>query len=173
MINLEIKVATPNIEEIKNKAIEINALNKGILIQIDTYFLVGKKRLKLREQKDRSYFVYYLRDNKEGSKKSKYYILNIPKYLVTFFKKFLTIILGVKVIINKKRELFIYKNTRIHFDTVKNLGNYIELETVFTKTQKEEDLKKEHEFVTQSLGLNILEKISDSYSDLIIHKNQK
>lgn len=171
MTNLEIKVVAPNLEEIKDKAIKINAENRTTLHQLDTYFLVDKKRLKLREEKHTSYLVYYIRSNKEGSKLSTYHIITIPKNLVSFVKKLLSFIFGIKVVIYKKRELFIYKNTRIHFDDVKNLGTYVELETVFNNNQKEEVLVTEHNFVINSLGLNTLEKIPNSYSDLIINKS--
>ncbi len=170
MINLEIKVVASNIEEIKNKAIKIGVSNNGVLQQTDTYLLVGKKRLKLREETDRNHLVFYVRENTNDSKFSKYYIVNIPKYLSPIIKKILSAIFGVKVIVNKKRELLIYKNTRIHLDTVENLGTYIELETVFNNNQKEIDLTGEHNFVISSLGLNNLEKISSSYSDLLLSK---
>ncbi len=170
MINLEIKVVAPNLEEIKAKVVKIDAKNIATLSQIDTYFLVGKRRLKLREQENRNYFVYYLRSNKENSKFSKYYSLDVPKILVRCIKNVLSVILGVKIIVNKKRELFIYKNTRIHFDYVENLGSYVELETVFNTNQKERDLIVEHDFVLKSLGLDTLEKIPNSYSDLMINK---
>jgi predicted adenylyl cyclase CyaB len=170
MINLEIKVAAPNLEEVKDKAVKIDAKNKATLSQIDTYFLVGNKRLKLREEKGANYLVYYVRDNKENSKLSKYKIINIHKNLVWWVKKLLSLIFGIKIIVNKKRVLFMYKNTRIHFDDVKNLGTYIELETVFNTKQNEDDLVAEHNFVIKTLGLDTLEKIPNSYSDLLMRK---
>lgn len=170
MINLEIKVATANLEEIKERAVKIDAKNIATLSQIDTYFLVGNKRLKLREEKGANYLVYYVRSNKKDSKLSKYKIINIPKNLVWWVKKLLSFIFGIKIIVNKKRDLLIYKNTRIHFDDVKNLGTYIELETVFNSNQKENELVNEHNFVIKSLGLDMLEKIPSSYSDLMINK---
>ena len=171
MTNLEIKVVAQNLEEIKEKAIiKIDAKNIATLFQIDTYFLIGSKRLKLREEKDTKYLVYYVRNNKEKSKLSKYHIIAVPKKLVSFVKNILSFIFGVKVIVNKKRDLFMYKNTRIHFDDVKNLGTYVELETVFNNNQKENELVLEHNFVITSLGLDTLEKIPNSYSDLMINK---
>lgn len=173
MINLEIKVSTKNLESVKDKAIKIDAKNIATLSQIDTYFLVGNKRLKLREEKDTNYLVYYVRSNKKDSKLSTYHIITVPKKLVLSVKKLLLFIFGVKVIVNKKRELFIYKNTRIHFDDVKNLGTYVELETVFNTNQKEDELVAEHDFVITSLDLNMLEKIPNSYSDMMINKKIK
>ncbi len=66
--------------------------------------------------------------------------------------------------------MFIYKNTRIHFDDVKNIGTYIELETVFNTKQNEDDLAAEHNFVIKTLGLDTLEKIPNSYSDVMLNK---
>ncbi len=170
MINLEIKVAAPNLEEVKDKAIKIDAKNIATLSQIDTYFLVGKKRLKLREEKDTNYIVYYIRSNKKDSKLSKYKIITIPKNLVWWVKKLFSFIFGIKIIVHKNRHLFVYKNTRIHFDDVGNLGTFVELETVFNSNQKEDELMAEHNFVIKALGLDTLEKIPNSYSDLMIKK---
>lgn len=170
MKNLEIKIRVSNTEEIKNKAIEMEAKDFGILHQIDTYFLVGKKRLKLREEKDRSCLVFYIRPDTADSKFSKYYIINIASSLLKFTKILLTSFFSVKVIVNKKRNLFIYKNTRIHLDKVENLGCYVELETVFKEVGDEDELKKEHYFIIEALGLNKFESVKESYSDLMLLK---
>lgn len=81
-------------------------------------------------------------------------------------------ILSIKVVVSKKRDLFIYKNTRIHLDKIGELGEFIELETIFVKNSKEDELKKEHSWVIDYLGLNDLEKIKESYSDLMFLKNK-
>ena len=169
MINLEIKVKASNIEEIKSKALQIGAKDMGVLNQTDTYFLVGKKRLKLREEKEKSYLVLYMRPDTGDSKFSKYYIINIPLSLVSFVKHSLSFIFGKKVIVNKTRNLLIYKNTRIHLDDVKNLGIFAELETVVNNEENINDFKQEHYFVISSLGLDKLMKIPQSYSDLILN----
>jgi adenylate cyclase class IV len=71
-------------------------------------------------------------------------------------------------VVNKKRDFFLYKNTRIHLDKVDNLGEFIELETVFTKNIMENDMRKEHFFVIDFLGLNNLKTIQKSYSDFML-----
>ncbi|HCC06392.1 TPA: adenylate cyclase [Candidatus Nomurabacteria bacterium] len=170
MKNLEIKVLATNIEEMKRKALEINAEDFGLLHQIDTYFIVGEKRLKLREEKERNYLVYYVRPNTLDSKFCKYTIINIPLRLTKITKQILSLIFGVKVTVNKTRNLFIYKNTRIHLDKVKDLDLYAELETVIKKEEDTDELKKEHNFIIQTLGLDKLESIKESYSDLLLSK---
>ena len=174
MINLEIKIRVFNSDEIKKKVLDIQAKFLGTLFQVDTYFIVGDRRLKLREEKNKSYFVYYKRPNILGSKFSKYYIVNIPVSFSKIIKKVASFIFGIKIVVNKKRDLFIYKNTRIHLDKIDELGEFIELETVFVKNLTEYELKEEHYFVINYLGLNDLEKIKESYSDLIfLQKNSK
>ena len=172
MLNLEIKLSAPFLEDFKNKAISLGAENKGVLDQTDTYFFIGRKTLKLREESSQNYLVYYIRNNDKESKFSKYHILNIPKKITNLVKSILDTIFRIKIVINKKRELFIYKNTRIHFDTVENLGNFIELETVFGNNSNDTELEEENHFVIQFLELNTLEKVSNSYSLLLLLKNQ-
>ena len=117
--------------------------------------------------------VYYKRPNILDSKFSKYYILNIPKCLSGIVKKLLVLIFNVKVVVNKKRNLFIYKNTRIHLDSIDSLGEFVELETVFVGKIKKDELKKEYSFVLDFLGLNDFKKIKESYSDLILSLSYK
>lgn len=170
MVNLEIKVSASNIGEIRKKILETEAEDFGVLFQVDTYFIVGEKRLKLREEKNKSYLVFYVRPDTKESKFSKYYIVNVPLYFSSIVKKILSFIFSVKVVVDKKRNLFIYKNTRIHLDEVRDLGFYVELETVFKNDVSDETLRSEHQFVIESLGLNNCDLIKESYSDLLLHK---
>ena len=57
-----------------------------------------------------------------------------------------------------------YNNTRIHLDTVADLGEFVELETVF-QGQTEPEAAKEHQHVKTTLDLNAAEPIAVSYSD--------
>lgn len=170
MINLEIKIRVFNSVEIQKKVLDMQAKFVGTLFQIDTYYIIGRMRLKLREEKDKSYFVYYKRSNILDSKFSKYYIVNIPFSFSKIIKKMVSFIFSIKVVVSKKRDLFIYKNTRIHLDKIDELGEFIELETIFVKNSKGDELKNEHSFVIDYLGLNNLEKIKESYSDLMFLK---
>ena len=38
--------------------------------------------------------------------------------------------LGISVVVNKRREIFLWNNVRIHLDEVKHLGTFIEFEAV-------------------------------------------
>jgi predicted adenylyl cyclase CyaB len=165
MKNLEIKVRVKNLDEIKNRL--LFAEHKPTLIQTDTYFLLGEKRLKIREEKNKSEIIYYERKMKNGTRESVYHRIIIPKNSVKFLKAIFDFIFGTKVIVAKKRELYLYKNTRIHLDIVNNLGEFVELETVVLNNTKKESYEKEHEEVKNKLLLTNYPAIAGSYSDLL------
>ena len=78
----------------------------------------------------------------------------------------LTTVLGVKVIVEKQRELWLFGDTRIHLDRVMNLGAFVELETVI-RNQTEREAWMEHQFVKEAIGIMERDLIAESYSDLL------
>ena len=83
-------------------------------------------------------------------------------------EKILSMLFTVRAIVSKKRILYLYKHTRIHLDEVENLGNFLELETVFDRREPQYDFYHEHNIVINTLGLPQYKKIKSSYSDLIL-----
>lgn len=172
MKNIEIKVKLESLEEVENILnIFPEAKYSGVLNQIDTYYICnGSKRLKLREINTKeNVIIYYDRANKAESKFSKYYIINIPNRFLKVTKILLNYFFGIKVVINKKRDLWIFRNTRIHLDKVINLGNFLELETVV----RDSDLVSQEEYsnVFERLNLQRYKRFSHSYSDYAIVNN--
>ncbi len=163
--NLEIKLPIDSFDKIKNILIENKAENKGILNQKDTYFKYGKGLLKLREQNGSFQLIKYNRDESGNDRWSNYELLfiegkNIEKYLCD--------ILTTECVVEKARELFLFNNTRIHLDTVKNLGLYMELETLVFDDM--EDAKKRFNNVVEMLKLDSFRQIRKSYRNLILQK---
>ena len=85
-------------------------------------------------------------------------------------KGLLTLALGVKTIVKKQREVWMFNHTRIHLDTVADLGQFVELETVF-QGQTEAEAINEHQHVKAVLHLDIVDPIAVSYSDLVMRKS--
>lgn len=166
MRNIELKVKA-DISKILDYFTRIKMIHTASLVQKDTYYLLGKMRLKIREEQNRNYIVYYMRKNDLESKDSKYFILGINNSFLGFTKKILNSILGTKRIIEKQRDLYIYRNTRIHLDRVKNLGEFLELETVVKDENNYAFYQMEQREVINLLGLDLLPKIAYSYSDLV------
>lgn len=107
MTNLEIKVRISSFEEIKSKINSTNSVHIGELTQQDTYFIVGAKRLQLREEGGTSYFIFYTRPDFDGIKISKYYTAHAPSLLKQFLKSVFSFLFGEKVVVHKVRQLFI------------------------------------------------------------------
>lgn len=165
MFNIETKVKITNLEAIKTITASFASF-VGVIFQEDTYFLLGNKRLKTREGSNRYELIYYKREDKLESKNSQYFDYHFNKIFFLIVKVVLRFFLGTKKIIEKNRYLYIYKNTRIHLDVVKNLGTFLELETIVKNTRDYGELIKEHEEIFIRLHLETTEKISGSYSDL-------
>jgi predicted adenylyl cyclase CyaB len=85
--------------------------------------------------------------------------------------KYLKRFLDVLTIVNKKRELYLYKNTRIHLDYVKGLGCFLELETRVINGLK--DAEKRFAFMMDLLKLRDKKEIRASYKDLLLAKDKK
>ena len=163
--NLEFKVRYKSLDLLLPKLADLRANREETINQIDTYFYNPKGRLKLRETdtSDEGWLIYYERPNIVESRHSIYQLYKISES--STFKGLLTVALGVKTIIKKQRVLWMYQNTRIHLDTVEDLGEFVELETVF-QGQSEGDANKEHNHVKSTLGLEAAEPIAVSYSEL-------
>jgi len=160
-INLELKIKIDKSKQLEKTAVAIGALFKDTLNQKDVYYKFGKGLLKLRIENGEYYLIKYLRDEK-GKRWSNYDILKIEGKNV---EKYLSEIMKVEATVEKKRKLFLYKNTRIHLDKVKNLGEYLELETVVSGNK----LIAEKEFleVINLLKLNTDKQIKSSYRNLL------
>lgn len=167
MKNVELKVQVTSHSSIikllkKNKAKKV-----GVLNQVDTYFNCPTGRLKLREINDKKFeLIYYRRPDTAKSKVSVFQVLPVPKSQKNELIKVLGNDYGIWVIVKKKRVLWMYRNTRVHLDTVSKLGNFLELETVTSKLSLSQ-AHKEHKEVIKALYLDKYKKVRKSYSDLL------
>lgn len=179
--NLEFKAHYQPLESLYPRLADLKATHRETVHQIDTYFYMTqvkgtsiletyKPRLKLREidETGEAWLIYYERPNQSESRYSQYQLSKVrdPSTL----KALLTIALGVETIVKKQRDVWMFKNTRIHLDTVANLGQFIELETVF-QGQTEAEAINEHQHVKNALHLGTADPVAVSYSDLIMQKS--
>ncbi len=163
--NLELKARISSISEAVRAAKRLNAKRSGILLQHDIYYNVSRGRLKLRIIKNRSAeLIFYDRPNKKGSRYSHYFVL--PVNNAKLINAMCTAAFGRKVIVKKKRLLFLYKNSRIHLDDVYRLGNFIEFE-VLVKNGKQQ-AQKLLRLLSKEFHIKHAEVISASYSDLVL-----
>ncbi len=172
--NLELKVRCDEaaLEHVRGRAKALGAGAFSHMIQTDTYFNVNAGRLKLREiaparGKTRLELIAYRRPDESGSRWSDYQLVALPAETATAVKQALAISCGISVVIEKRRSAGIWRSTRIHLDTVKGLGCFVELETVARPGDLDEAVHEEHEQAILNLGLRGMPVISGSYSDLV------
>jgi len=160
-VNLELKIKINSPKEYEKKLKLKSAKFIGTIKQKDVYYKFQNGLLKLRKEKNNFYLIKYLRDEK-GKRWSNYEIIelkgsNPEKYLSEIFK--------TECVVEKSRKLYIYGNTRIHLDNVKNLGWFLELESVVVKNKK--TAAKEFREVVNFLNIDLSKQIRKSYKNLL------
>ncbi|MCB9812146.1 class IV adenylate cyclase [Candidatus Nomurabacteria bacterium] len=170
MKNIELKAKVNALNKLRERLVFLGVAEKSVLHQIDTYFQIKKGRLKLREINSKEFeLIYYERPDVSESKVSTYEIISFDEVQAKKIKSVLGATNGLLVTVEKERELWIYKNTRIHLDDVTDLGEYVELETVVGDISMPE-AQAEHYEVMGLLELDQCEKCDVSYSDLLLKK---
>ncbi len=168
--NIEIKAKSDKHKEIREILKSKNAEFKGIDHQVDTYFRVNSGRLKLREGNIENYLIHYDREDTEGPKQSNVILYKSdPK---STLKNILTKALGILAVVDKQREIYFIDNVKFHLDSVKNLGNFVEIEAIDTSGNiGKEKLLEQCNFYLDLFKISKDDLISGSYSDLLLRKN--
>ena len=168
-INFEFKAKANNIQELEDLLLQHNPRFIGTDHQIDTYFNIANGRLKLREGNIENVLIRYERIDIAGAKQSNVLLYEHPPSAE--LKQILSSTLGVKVIVDKKRRIYFIENVKFHFDQVKELGSFVEVEAI----DKEENLGIE-KLINQCnvyahlFGITKHQFIAGSYSDLLLAK---
>lgn len=167
--NLELKISVASHQNLKEILKEINAEYNGLLNQKDVYYSIPDGLLKLRVENGNESLIFYNRNEKTKNRWSDYNYIN---FVDSGGEKFFSNLFKVEVVVQKKRELFIYDNTRIHIDTVKSLGRFLELETLVINGKT--DARKRFKKIIELLDINESKQIRNSYRNLLIEsKKQK
>jgi homotetrameric cytidine deaminase len=165
--NVELKATDPDPERSLAVCLELGAEDRGVLVQRDTYFRVPEGRLKLREETPGgAALIQYRRDDRPEARESRYRI--VPVEDREALRTALDDALGTLAVVDKERRLLLWVGVRIHLDTVRGLGTFLELEGV---APADSDLSEEHDRVarlSEALGLGDSRILSDSYSDQVL-----
>ena len=165
---MELKAIDPDRERSLAVCETLGATAHGVLIQRDTYFHAPHGRLKLREEEGVTpHLIAYKRQDQAGQRESRYRIVQVDQVdQVDELKVALSSALGIKVVVAKKRSLFLWNEVRIHLDKVEGLGDFIEFEAMAGDGS---DLSREKAHVAtmrQAFAIDDSHVIGDSYCDL-------
>lgn len=163
---VEIKAHCADPQAIRELLRARNADFRGVDRQIDTYFKVPRGRLKLREGQIENCLVYYEREDQTGPKHSD--VTLFPMTPDGALKEMLTRALGVLSVVEKQREIYFSENVKFHLDTVKGLGNFVEIEAIdVTGTIGKERLRAQCQGFLDLFQIAPTDLIALSYSDLM------
>ena len=129
MRNIELKARLRDLDAARETAAAMATERLGVERQTDTYFFCGQGRLKLREIEGRpAQLISYSRPDERGPKPSDYLLVPVPD--AAAMKSALSAALGVRCVVEKRREIYLWRNVRIHLDDVAGLGTFLEFEAV-------------------------------------------
>jgi predicted adenylyl cyclase CyaB len=165
MENLEAKFRCGDLAKVRMLALEAGAQAAGAFTQDDLFFPAPNTRLKLRRFEDGSAeLIAYRREDRAGARISEYHRFRTddPAALEAVLRH----ALGAGARLVKRRELLLYSHTRIHLDAVRELGTFVELETVI-RDQSRPDAEKELLMLIGRLELDREEELECAYADLL------
>ena len=165
MQNIEIKARRTDLDAVRRRLAQLGILVARRMRQVDTYFIVLHGRLKLREiDGGEAQLIQYHRPDATEARASDYVIAPIPD--PASLTEALARALGVRAVVDKQRDLYLWRHTRIHLDEVAGLGSFLELETVVTD-QTQEDAERECREVQAAVGIPEEDLVPGSYADLL------
>lgn len=166
MRNIELKARLANLDAARRVAESVASGRLGLQQQVDTYFHCRDGRLKLREIDGLSaQLVWYARPDQQGPKASDYVLVPIadPETL----KAALAAALGIRVVVRKRREIFLADNVRIHLDEVQELGRFLEFEAVLSPQVDDARGRAQLDELVALFSIDKSDLQSGSYADLI------
>lgn len=164
--NVEIKAAVSDLDAVRRRASAIASGPSQVINQIDTFFAVPGRRLKVRQFADGSgELISYNRPDGSGPKISTYSIVACAdaRTLVDILVR----LLPVRGPVVKRRELFMIGRTRVHLDEVEALGSFVELEVVLNDDEPAASGEREARDVMERLGIAPDSLVPDAYIDLL------
>lgn len=164
MQNIEYKAELRDLEAARVQCKVIDAHFIGVLEQTDTYYRLTDGRLKRRDApREPTFWIYYHRPDRVSPRMSNYTILSDEQARARWGTQSLT----KWLVVEKTRELWMLRNVRIHLDTVKDLGNFVEFEAIVGKRFDVKACHRAIDRLRNSFEPILGEPIAVSYSDLV------
>jgi predicted adenylyl cyclase CyaB len=165
--NVELKARCVDLDAAREGARRLGAEFGAALEQCDTYFVVARGRLKLREtgQRGGGELIHYQRGDDPAARGSDYLLARVED--AAALRAALSAALGVRGQVRKRRELWLWRRVRIHLDRVDGLGTFVEFEAVMDEGEPDEAGHAKLAELRAVLGIGDADLIGASYSDLL------
>lgn len=166
--NLEIKarLSPEQLGRVRRAALGRSCRAPEVLDQTDTFYKVRTGRLKLRESRDGdAELIAYERPDRAGPKRSSY--VRCPCADPKSLHQALARSLGIRGVIEKRRQVIHVGQTRVHLDEVAGLGTFLELEVVLGEDQTPEEGEAIAANLMAAFGVAPASLIDVAYIDLL------
>jgi predicted adenylyl cyclase CyaB len=166
MQNVEFKaeLRDPQLARIICKHVGAQHLMK--FAQKDTYYKVPSGRLKKREQDNEPIeYILYHRHDRVRPKLSHFTIYSEEQALERFGEREMPVL----VVVEKIRDLWMYKNVRVHLDEVQDLGLFIECEALVSPKQHLGRCHRRIAKLRKKFGPAMGEMIACGYAELLLN----
>ena len=165
-VNIEIKARCSDPDGARTVLFTAGARRIGLDHQIDTYYLVPHGRMKLRQGTIENNLIYYSRPDGTEPKKSE--VILSPTTDPESLRSLLGHAIGVKCVVDKKREIYFHGNVKIHVDEVVGLGSFIEIEVIEESSNVDESsMLATCNAWMQRLDIRREDLLASSYSDML------
>ncbi|HVM87816.1 MAG TPA: class IV adenylate cyclase [Puia sp.] len=169
-LNIEFKASVKNIAAAESKLLSLHPAFIGVDHQVDTYFDVPDGRLKLREGNIENALIFYERKNVAGTKQSDILLYEHKPHKI--LKQILIKTHGIKAVVDKLRKIYFIENVKFHFDNVKGLGEFLEVEAIDADGNIGiEKLKRQCNYYSTFFEIKASDYIAVSYSDMILQNH--
>ncbi len=151
----------------KARALLTGAERLGTFVQVDTYFSLGERRLKVRsiEGTKEGQLVYYERPDTTDVKESRVLLAAVSDAATV--REILMQILPVKAAVRKTREIYRFQGVQVHLDTVAGLGKFLEFEKILSDESEREEGRKTLESLRRYFQIPDEDLMASSYSDFL------
>lgn len=149
----------------KARALLKGADHVATVDQVDTYFALGERRLKLRAVTGvrEGQLIYYERPDESSVKESRVHLATVPD--AALVRDILTRVFPPKAEVRKTREIYRFQGVQVHLDTVRGLGKFLEFEkTLATETERDEG-RRHLESLRAYFQIPDEDVMASSYSD--------
>jgi len=166
MKNLEIKAAAEDLPGLRRALRQLGARRvPKPLDQVDWYFATPRGRLKLRHRKGArsAELIFYVRADSAKARLSEYQ--KLPVADVPGVLRLLRAMFTPGACVRKRRDLWLFGETRVHLDRVAGLGTFVEIEVPYARSQAE--ARRVMTRLRERLGIGGRSVLACSYADLL------
>ena len=169
MKNLELKATATSLPRLRRVLRELGARQEPLLLdQVDWYFTTPRGRLKLRQRRgDRAAeLIFYARFDAARARTSEYQ--KLPVADAAGLLRLLRAMFEPAACVRKRRDLWLYGETRVHLDRVAGLGTFVEIEVPFSRSAVE--ARRVMRMLMDRLGIGPGDALACSYADLLARR---